>query len=127
MVLVMSIQMDRFARGLTPMIEMVKVFSRILNEVAEFEEVEGRRLDEALNDLLNPKRLAEFSKQIPPDVFGELMAAIMKLAVTMAKTQNFMQLPLDEKRKLASELNEIAISLEKVVEKLRGMREVKLE
>jgi hypothetical protein len=31
--------MDKFARGLTPMIEMVKVFSRILNEVAEFEEV----------------------------------------------------------------------------------------
>jgi Flp pilus assembly CpaE family ATPase len=55
------------------------------------------------------------------------MATIMKLAATMAKTQNFMQLPLDEERKLASELEEIAISLEKVVEKLRGIRKVKLE
>jgi hypothetical protein len=33
------------------MIEMVKVFSHVLNDVAEFWEVEGRRLDEALNDL----------------------------------------------------------------------------
>jgi len=109
------------------MIEMVKVFSRILNEVAEFEEVEGRRLDEALNDLLNPEHLAEFSKHIPSDVFGEFMAAIMKLAVTMAKAQNFMQLPSDEKRKLASELERIAISLEEVTEKIRRMGKVKLE
>jgi len=123
----MSIQMDKLARGLTPMIEMVKVFSRILNEVAEFEEVEGRRLDEALNDLLNPEHLAEFSKHIPSDVFGEFMAAIMKLAVTMAKAQNFMQLPSDEKRKLASELERIAISLEEVTEKIRRMGKVKLE
>jgi hypothetical protein len=70
MVLVMSIQMDKLARGLTPMIGMVKVFSRILNEVAEFEEVEGRRLDEALNDLLNPEHLADFSKHIPQTFLG---------------------------------------------------------
>jgi Flp pilus assembly CpaE family ATPase len=55
------------------------------------------------------------------------MAAIMKLAVTMAKAQNFMQLPSDEKRKLASELERIAISLEEVTEKIRRMGKVKLE
>jgi hypothetical protein len=36
-----------------------------------------------------------------PRCFGKFMAAIMKLTATMAKTQNFMQPPLDEK--LASE------------------------
>jgi hypothetical protein len=47
----MLTKMDKLARGLIPMIEMVKVFSHVLNDVAEFGEAEGRRLDEALNDL----------------------------------------------------------------------------
>jgi len=50
------------------------------------------------------------------------MAAIIKLAATVAKVQSFIQLPVDEKRKLASELEEIAVSLEKVVGKLKEQR-----
>jgi len=118
----MLTQVDKLVKGLAPMIDMIKVLIRILNEVAEFEEVEGKRLDEALNELFNPSQLAEISKHIPPEIFGEFMAAIIKLTATATKIQSFMQLPVDEKRKLASELEGIAVSLEKVIGKLKEQR-----
>jgi len=124
----MATKAERLARGFEPLIELLKLFSRILREVADFEESEGKRLDEALNEMLAPERMVELSAKLPPEVFGTFIAATMKFVAVAGKLQNFGQLPPSEKRKLAEEVEQIAASWEKFIRELeeaekRGSRE----
>ena len=109
----MATEAERLARGFKPLIELLKTFSRAVREVADFEESEGKRLDQALNELLAPQRMVELSARLPPDVFGPFVAATMKFAVAAGRLQGFWQLAPSEKRKLAGEMEEIAAAWEK--------------
>jgi len=115
-----SREVGKLAKELAPMVEMIRIFSRMLNMIAEFEEAEGKNLEEALKESLSPDRLAELSKQMPPDLFGEFMASVLRLVTVMVKARDFMQLPPSGKRSLASELEEVAMSLERAIEKFEG-------
>jgi len=114
----MALEAERLARGFAPLIELLKLFSRVVREVAEFEESEGERLDQALNEMLAPERLAELSAKLPPEVFGTFIAATMKFAAVAGKLQGFWQLPTSEKRKLAEEVEQIAASWERFTREL---------
>jgi len=115
---------ERLAKGFTPLIEMLKLLGRVLREVADFEESEKERLDQALNEMLAPERLAELSEKLPPEVFGTFIAATMKFATVAGKFQGFWQLPPSEKRKLAEEVEQIAASWEKLISTLKEMEKV---
>jgi len=120
----MAVEAERLARGFAPLIELLKLLSRVVREVAEFEESEGERLDQALNEMLAPERLAELSAKLPPEVFGTFIAATMKFAAVAGKLQGFWQLPTSEKRKLAEEVEQIAASWEKLISTLKEMEKV---
>jgi hypothetical protein len=109
---------ERLARGFGPLIELLKILSRVVREVAEFEESEGERLDQALNEMLAPERMIELSAKLPPEVFGTFIAATMKFAAVAGKLQGFWQLPPSEKRKLAEEVEQIAASWERFIREL---------
>jgi hypothetical protein len=120
----MAAEAERLARGFAPLIELLKLFSRVVREVAEFEESEGERLDQALNEMLAPERMIELSAKLPPEVFGTFIAATMKFAAVAGKLQGFWQLPPSEKRKLAEEVEQIAASWEKLASTLKEMEKV---
>jgi hypothetical protein len=82
---------------------MLKTYGYIMRRVADFEESEGKRLDEVLSDELAPGRVVELSAKLPPEVFGDFIAATMKFAAMAGKLQGLSQLPPSEKRKLAEE------------------------
>jgi hypothetical protein len=54
----MGAEAGRLAKGLAPFAELLRALGRVVREVAEFEESEGRRLDQALNEMLAPERLS---------------------------------------------------------------------
>jgi hypothetical protein len=112
--------LDKIVREFSTIINMFKMFSVILREIADIEESEGKRIDEILKESLSPTRLAELSKKMPPDIYTELIASLLKLASIMSMITNPMMLPANEKKKLVSEIEEIANSLENVVNKLKG-------
>jgi hypothetical protein len=115
---------ERLARSFALLIELLKLLSRVMRRVADFEESEGKRLDEVLNDALAPERMIELSAKLPPEVFGTFIAATMKFAAIAGKLQGFWQLPPSEKRKLAEEVEQIAASWEKLASTLKEMEKV---
>ena len=108
---------------LSTVVNMLKLYAAMLNSIADIEEASGKKADELLKELLSPQNLAKLSQKLPPDVFGAFMSALLRLATTFASVQNPLALPSNEKRRLASELNEIAKSIENAVEKLKAMRQ----
>jgi DNA-binding Lrp family transcriptional regulator len=116
---------ERLAKGFAPLIELLKILSRVVREVAEFEESEGERLDQALNEMLAPERMIELSAKLPPEVFGTFIAATMKFAAVAGKLQGFWQLPPSEKRKLAEEVEQIAASWERFIRELEEAGKIK--
>ena len=66
----MATEAERLARVLEPLIELLKTFSRTVREVADFEESEGKRLDQVLNELLAPQRMVELRRGCPPTSSG---------------------------------------------------------
>ena len=115
----MTIEVEKLTKGFAPLIDLLKLFSRVVKEVADFEESEGKRLDQALNEMLTPERLAELSARLPLDVFGAFIAATMRFAVVSGKLQSFWQLTPEEKRGLAREVEEIAASWERFLNALK--------
>jgi F0F1-type ATP synthase delta subunit len=97
---------------------MLKTYAQVLSAVAEIEEATGKKFDELLKEVFNPSKLAELHGKLPAEVYGELVAALLKLASISSNVPNPMLLPAEEKRKLSSQVLEIAESLEKAARKL---------
>jgi len=106
------------SESLRIIIDMLKMYARLLNVIAEVEENSGKRFDELLKELFSPAKLAGLYNKLPPDVYGEFMAVLLRLASLSSTVQNPMILPVDEKRRVASELADIASSLEKLIGRL---------
>jgi len=106
------------SESLRIIIDMLKMYAQLLNVIAEVEENSGKRFDELLKELFSPAKLAGLYDKLPPDVYGEFMAMLLRLASLSSTVQNPMILPVDEKRRVASELAEIASSLEKLIGRL---------
>jgi len=115
----MELDKERITRALTPIIGMLKMFSNLLSEVADIEKSEGKKIDEILKELLTPTMLVELSKKMTPDLYGEFIASLLRLASVTSTVTNPMLLPAEEKKKLASEIEEIVNDLEKVFNKLK--------
>ncbi|MCS7367408.1 MAG: hypothetical protein NDF52_05965 [archaeon YNP-WB-062] len=99
--------------------DILKLYAQLLNSIADLEEKYSKKFDEVLKDVFNPQELAELYKKLPPDVYSEFMASLLKLAATSSETQNPLTLPANEKKKIASELISVAESLKKVIENLK--------
>lgn len=82
---------------LDAVINMLKLYADALNAIASVEEVSGRRADELLRELLASQNLAKLSQKLSPDMFGEFMSALLRLA-TLASVQNPLTLSPSEKR-----------------------------
>jgi hypothetical protein len=100
-------------------IDECKLFAQLLNMIADVEERYGRRFDDVLKELLSPARLTELYKRLPPDVYGELIGSLLQFYTVTS--QNPLTLPPSEKREAASEIIKLANSLERVIEKLKGV------
>jgi len=114
----MDAEAGRLAKGLAPLAELLRALGRAAREVAEFEESEGKRLDQALNEMLAPERLIGLSAELPPEVLGAFIAACMRFAAVAGKLQGFWQLPPSEKRELAGEMERVALGWEGLVRAL---------
>jgi hypothetical protein len=66
--------------------------------------------------------LLELHKKLPPDVYSELMASLLRLATLSSSVQNPLMLPTTEKKRVASELRKVVASLESVIEKVRELK-----
>lgn len=99
-------------------VEILKVYAQMLNNIADLEEATGKRFDEYLKELLTPARFVELYEKMPPDIYGELMALLFRLATLSSIVQNPIILPTGEKRRIASEILKISESLEKIILKL---------
>ena len=71
-----------------PFIDMLRMLAQSLDSMAEVEEEHGRRFDEVLKEILSPIRLLELHKKLPPDVYSELMASLLRLATLSSSVQN---------------------------------------
>jgi hypothetical protein len=96
-------------------LEIFKLLGKILNEIADIEEKEGKRIDEILKERLSPAGLLNLSQKLPPELYAKLISAFLRVA-TLSQLQNPWILPPVEKRKLASELEKIAQELKEVLE-----------
>jgi len=96
-------------------LEIFKLLGKILNEIADIEEKEGKRIDEILKERLSPAGLLNLSQKLPPELYAKLISAFLRMA-TLSQLQNPWILPPVEKRKLASELEKIAQELKEVLE-----------
>jgi hypothetical protein len=96
-------------------LEIFKLLGKILNEIADIEEKEGKRIDEILKERLSPAELLNLSQKLPPELYAKLISAFLRVA-TLSQLQNPWILPPVEKRKLASELEKIAQELKEVLE-----------
>jgi rubrerythrin len=105
-----------------PFIDMLRMLAQLLDSMAEVEEEHGRRFDEILKEILSPTRLLELHKKLPPDVYSELMASLLRLATLSSSVQNPLMLPTTEKKRVASELRKVVASLESVIEKVRELK-----
>jgi len=95
--------------------EMMRSFSQILKAVTEIEEAGGQPFDEVLKRLFSPEKLAEMRNRAPPDLYAEFAASLFKLASVAPKLQNPLALTTEEKKKLSSEMLEIAETVAKIV------------
>jgi hypothetical protein len=119
----MNTDSEKITKGLAPLIELLKMLGKIIREIAEYEELEGQRLDDALNELFKPENLAKLSKKLPIEVFGSFMASMVRFSVLYSKLVNFGSLTPEEKKQIAVELEEIAASWEKFVQKLQEIKD----
>jgi hypothetical protein len=119
----MNIDSERITKGLAPLIELLKMLSKVIRQIAEYEELEGQSLDAALNELFKPENLANLSKKLPIEVFGSFMASMVRFSVLYSKLVNFGSLSPEEKKQIAVELEEIAASWEKFVQKLQEIKD----
>jgi hypothetical protein len=104
--------------SINPFIGMLKLFAQLLNNIAEVEEKYGKKYDEIIKEFFTPQNLAELQKKLSPEIYSELMASILKLAA-LSGVQNPFVLPVDDKKKFASELMSFVKSLEKAAEELK--------
>jgi len=105
-------------KTLKVVVDMLKMYAYLLSTIAEIEEVSGKRFDEFLKELLSLEKLLGLYGRLPPEVYAEFMAAMLRLASLSATVQNPLALPTSEKRRVSAEVLEIAGTLERVVEKL---------
>lgn len=105
-------------RSLRIYVEMLKLFSKILDEVATLESEQGRRLDEIARELLKPETFLELSKMVPQELFARFMATMLRLSVVGSKFQNFWQLPPAEKKRLSQELGDAANEFSQLLDEL---------
>jgi len=119
----MNTDPERITKGLAPLIELLKILGKIIRQIAEYEELEGQSLDDALNELFKPENLAKLSKKLPIEVFGSFMASMVRFSVLYSKLVNFGSLSPEEKKQIAVELEEIAASWEKFVQKLQEIKD----
>ncbi|AGT35932.1 MULTISPECIES: hypothetical protein [Thermofilum] len=119
----MNTDPERITKGLAPLIELLKILGKIIRQIAEYEESEGQSLDNALNELFKPENLAKLSKELPIEVFGSFMASMVRFSVLYSKLVNFGSLSPEEKKQIAVELEEIAASWEKFVQKLQEIKD----
>ena len=111
----MDAQVNKTLRAL---IGMLKIYAQLLGAVAEIEEISGKRFDDALKEMFDPSKLAELHGKLPAEVYGELAAALFKLASISSTAPNPMLLPAEEKTRLRSQIMEIAEALERAMQKL---------
>jgi hypothetical protein len=104
--------------SINPAIGMLKLYAQLLGYIADVEEKYGKKYDEIIKEFFTPQNLAELQKKLSPEIYSELMASFLKLAA-LSGVQNPLILPVDEKKKFASELMSFAKSLEKVAEELK--------
>jgi hypothetical protein len=102
--------------------DMLETYARMLMIVAEVEETTGKRFTEFLKELFTPEKLSELYRRVPAEVFGEFMAALMRLVSIASAIQNPLALSVDEKRRVSKEIMEIAEAIRRVAEKLRAGR-----
>ena len=95
------------SRPLEVIVNALKLFAQILESIIDIEEARGTRFDEALRELLKPETLLKLSEKLPPELRGELMTALLRLAALASRVQNPLALPTHEKRKVLSELRSI--------------------
>jgi hypothetical protein len=60
---------------------------------------------------------------MPADVYGEFMAALMRLVSIASTIQNPLALSIDEKKRVSKEIMEIAEAIRKAAEKFRAGRD----
>jgi len=101
---------------------MLRMYAQLLDFMAEVEEEHGKRFDEILKEVLSIATLLELHEKLPPDVYSELMASLLRLATLTSSVQNPLLLPVTEKRRIASELRKVIASLERIVEKVRELK-----
>ena len=106
------------SRPLRVIVEMLKLFSKILDEVANLESEYGRRLDEVARDLLRPENFLELSKKVPQNVFAQFMTVMLRLSVLGSKFQNFWQLAPAEKKVLSRELSDLADEISRLLDEI---------
>jgi hypothetical protein len=100
-------------------VNMLEAYARMLMIIAEIEEITGKRFEEVLNELFKPEKLSELYKKVPADVYGEFMAALMRLVSISSTIQNPLALSINEKRRVSKEIMEIAEAIRKTTEKLK--------
>jgi len=109
-------------KTLEVVVDMLETYARMLMIVAEIEEATGKRFTEFLKELFTPEKLSGLYRRVPADVFGEFMAALMRLVSIASAIQNPLALSVDEKRRVSKEIMEIAEAIRRVAEKLRAGR-----
>jgi DNA-directed RNA polymerase subunit F len=119
----MNSEYERIVKELALLVEVLKMLGKMIREISEFEELEGKSLEEALDELLKPEKLAELSKKLPPEVFGDFMASFVRFSVLNNKFKNFASLTPEEKKHVALELEEIASIWEKFIQNLRYIKD----
>jgi hypothetical protein len=84
-------------------LEIFKLLGKILNEIADIEEKEGKRIDKILKERFSPAVLLNLSQKLPPELYAKLISAFLRMA-TLSQLQNPWILPPAEKRKLPPNL-----------------------
>jgi len=72
-----------------------------------------------LVELLKPETLLKLSEKLSPELRGELMMTLLRLATLASQVRNSLALPI-YKKKVLSELRSIIDSLEKITSRLSG-------
>ena len=70
-------------------------------------------------ELLKPETLLKLSEKLSPELRGELMMTLLRLATLASQVRNSLALPI-YKKKVLSELRSIIDSLEKITSRLSG-------
>jgi hypothetical protein len=114
-------------RLLRDLVDILRLYARLLRVVADIEEVSGKSfsdiMKEGLGEELKPEGLLELSKRLPPEVFANFITSLLRLSVLAKRVENPMRLSSSEKREVASEIEDTAKAIEVVVEKLGGLEQ----